>query len=295
MFLGKYKMMLGSDAKKIYGSKDYYRKRLKVLENERYIKRLNRMYIKLDDKGTKIVKEFGYDYSFNCRKKEYMDRINEIAKIAALTINSNIDFMASWSIKDNNIYTQTSRKYIGKLKYQDKVRVAYYISKTRKTIYMSQVINDINKVLDYNDIIIFLENMNLLNNNQKLIFGKESTLIIKPTQDNLEIMRYLHNIDLFQIAEKIYKDKEVLLSNWKKADYMLNDKTYIFVMPFIDTEKLNRLNIFFRNNRETIRKIDIITLKENKDKINEILTKKVNIIELDNFLGGINEGDVKKI
>lgn len=288
-------MMLGSDAKKIYGSKDYYRKRLKVLENERYIKRLNRMYIKLDDKGTKIVKEFGYDYSFNCRKKEYMDRINEIAKIAALTINSNIDFMASWSIKDNNIYTQTSRKYIGKLKYQDKVRVAYYISKTRKTIYMSQVINDINKVLDYNDIIIFLENMNLLNNNQKLIFGKESTLIIKPTQDNLEIMRYLHNIDLFQIAEKIYKDKEVLLSNWKKADYMLNDKTYIFVMPFIDTEKLNRLNIFFRNNRETIRKIDIITLKENKDKINEILTKKVNIIELDNFLGGINEGDVKKI
>lgn len=38
-----------------------------VIENkhiEKYIRRIDRSYIKLDDKGTKIVKEFGYDYSF---------------------------------------------------------------------------------------------------------------------------------------------------------------------------------------------------------------------------------------
>ena len=64
MFLGKYKLMLGSDCKLIYGTADYHRKRLKVLESERYIRRVNRLYIKLDDKGTRLVKEFGYDYRY---------------------------------------------------------------------------------------------------------------------------------------------------------------------------------------------------------------------------------------
>ena len=44
-------------------------------------------------------------------------------------------------------------------------------------------------------------------------------------------------------------------------------------MPFLDTEKLYRLNIFFRRNQNVNRKIDIITMKENKQKIDEISTK----------------------
>ena len=59
MFLGKYKMMLGSDCKLIYGTKDYHRKRLKILEKEKYIRRVNSLYIKLDVKGTKLIKTFG--------------------------------------------------------------------------------------------------------------------------------------------------------------------------------------------------------------------------------------------
>ncbi len=71
--------------KLIYGTKDYHRKRLKVLENEKYIRRVNSLYIKLDVKGTKLVKTFGYDYNNYCRTKEYIGRLNEIAKIAAIT------------------------------------------------------------------------------------------------------------------------------------------------------------------------------------------------------------------
>ncbi len=37
-FLGRYKQIEAVDYKKVYKSKDYYRKRLKVLEKERYIK-----------------------------------------------------------------------------------------------------------------------------------------------------------------------------------------------------------------------------------------------------------------
>lgn len=288
MFLAKYKMMLGSDCKMIYKTKDYHRKRLKVLEQEKYVRRVNRLYIKLDDKGTRMVKEFGYNYSFTCRKKKYIDRLNEIARIAALTINSNIEFTASWDLKDSSIYTQTSRKYLGKLKYQDKESIVYYISKEKHISYISQTINDIQKIMNYKNILIFIENMNILNEKQRFAFGKDSTIIINPTKENLTIFKELEVFDFYEIVKKIYSDKEILLSNWKKAEYMTEDKIYIVVMPFIDTEKINRLRMFYRNNPKINRKIDIITLKENKEKICEILTNKVNIIELDNWLGGIN-------
>lgn len=292
MFLGKYKMMLGADCKMIYKTKDYHRKRLKVLEKEKYIRRVNTLYIKLDDKGTRMVKEFGYDYSFSCRKKAYLDRLNEIARIAALTLDSNIDFVASWNLKDGSIFTQTSRKYLGKLTYQGKESITYYISKDKQLAYISQIINDIQKIVEYKDIIIFIENMKILNN-QRFIFGKESTIIIKSTCQNIAIMRKLDEIDFYTIIKQIYQNTEILLSNWKKADYMTEDRIYIIVMPFIDTEKLHGLNIFYKNNQKTDRKIDIITLKENEEKIDEILTNKTNIIEIDKWLGGIDENRQK--
>lgn len=287
-------MMLGSDCKLIYNAKDYHRKRLKVLEKEKYIRRINKFYIKLDDRGTRMVKDFGYDYNFSCRRKEYVDRLNEVARIAALTIDSNIDFIASWNLKDNNVFTQTSRKYLGKLTYQLKDRMVYYISKDKQITYISQIINDIQKLIEYKDIIIFIENIRILNNDKSFVFGKETTLIINPTIHNLSIMRKLEKIDIYQIVKKIYNDKEILLSNWKKADYMTEGRQYILLMPFIDTEKLHGINIFYNNNKMSNRKIDIITLKENKGKIEEILTNKVNIIEIDDLLGGIY-GEIKKV
>ena len=286
-------MMLGSDCKLIYNAKDNHRKRLKVLEKEKYIRRINKFYIKLDDRGTRMVKDFGYDYNFSCRRKEYVDRLNEVARIAALTIDSNIDFIASWNLKDNNVFTQTSRKYLGKLTYQLKDRMVYYISKDKQITYISQIINDIQKLIEYKDIIIFIENIRILNNDKSFVFGKETTLIINPTIHNLSIMRKLEKIDIYQIVKKIYNDKEILLSNWKKADYMTEDRKYIILMPFIDTEKLHKLNLFYRNNQKINRKIDIITLKENKEIIEDILTNKTNIIEIDNWLGGINEDKEK--
>ncbi len=132
-----------------------------------------------------------------------------------------------------------------------------------------------------------MEKLKFLNKN--FVFGNESTMIIDPTQQNLDIMRKLEKMDIYQIIKAIYDSTEILLSNWKKADYMTNDRIYIVVMPFIDTEKIHTLNIFYRNNQNTNRKIDIVTLKENREKIDEILTNKTNIIELDNWLGGVDE------
>lgn len=289
MFLGKYKLMLGADCKRIYKSKYYYWKRLKILEKERYIKRVNRVYIKLDNRGTRLVKKFGYDYSFSCRSKEYIERVKQIAIVAGLTIDSNIDFVASWNIKGDTELTQASRKYLGKLIYQDKETLVYYISKDKAISYRSQIVNDIQKIIECENIIILLENMEMLNDNQKFVFGKESTVIIKPTARNLLIMRKLEETDFYQITKQIYQNTEILLSNWENAEYMTEDNEYIVLMPFIDTEKLYRLNIFNRDIKNVKREISILTLKGNKEKINEILTNKTNIIEIDDWLGGIDE------
>ena len=47
-FLGRYKQIKAVDCKKIYKSKDYHRKRLKVLEKGKYIKRENIIAIEYD-------------------------------------------------------------------------------------------------------------------------------------------------------------------------------------------------------------------------------------------------------
>lgn len=284
--------MLRTDCKEIYNANDYHRKRLKVLEKEKYIKKVDRFYIKLDDKGTRLVKEFGYDYSFACRQASYMDRISEIARIAGLTINSNIDFIASWDLKDNTVFTQTSRKYIGELIYPNKHFVVYYISKDRQISYISQVINDIRKLTKNKNVIIFIENIKILSEKQKFVFANESTIIINATKGNLKLLKQIENIDFYTMLQSNFK-KDLLLSSWKKAEYMTEDKEYILILPFIDTERIQKLNMFYKNNQNISRKIYIATLKENIEKLNEILINKTNFIELDNWLGGINEKDFK--
>ena len=288
-FLGRYRIMIAVEAKKIYGRKNYYLKRLKALEIARYIKRLNYYYIKLDTNGTKLIRKLGYNYSGLCRKKKYQGRIKEISKIAALTLDSNIEFLTSSEVKDSQIFTEVSRKFIGELFYQNKKFISYYISKEKDNSYIKQVINDMRKTINYKYALIFLENFRLLNkSNQYFMLGKENTLIIKPSKTNLDRMKAFQELDFYEILMQIYKGKEVLLSNWDKADYMTED-TYIILTPFIDTEKLHRLNIFYNSNKNQKKKIDIITLAENITKIKEILTNSTNIIKLDNWLGGISE------
>lgn len=293
MFLGKYKMMLASDCKMIYQGNDYHRKRLKVLEKNRYIRRVKRIYIKLDDKGTKLVREFGYDYNFNCRKPEYMERLKEIARIASLTINSDIAFTASWDLKDNNIYTETSRKYLGELKILNEQRIVYYISKNKQLSYISKVKNDIQKLIDYSNIIVFIDNKKIIENANEFIFGKDSLLFIETSKECFCLLRVLNKIDSHEIVSSIFSNKEILLSNWKLADYMTIDEKYIIFMPFVDIEKIYALCLYFDNNSSLINKTYIITLKENQDYIKKSISDKINIVILDTWLGGTNDKEIE--
>ena len=187
-------------------------------------------------------------------------------------------------------YLQSNDKHLNDVyeMLNEKEFIVYYIANGKRKPYVSQILNDIRKLVSYKNIIIFVEDFNLIKAKRNFVFGNDSTVIINPTPENFNLMRRYEDIDFYEIIKQMYSNTEVLLSNWVKADYMTEDRTYIFFMPFIDTERLYGLNKFYNNNKNIIRKIDIITLKENKEKIEEILTNKTNIVEMDEWLGGID-------
>ena len=198
-------------------------------------------------------------------------------------------FIPSWELKDIMVFTEKGRKYIGELFYQNKKYLVYYISKIKKRVYVSQVIDDIEKAVDYKNIIIFVEDFRIVSkSNEHFMFGKDAMIIVKPKKEFFNKMREFQNKDVYEILEKVYRGKEILLSNWEKANYMTESKQYIIFMPFLDTEKLHKLNIYYKDNVSSKKTVDILTLKDNVSKINEILTKKTNIIEIDSLLGGIS-------
>lgn len=280
-FIGKYKVIKAIDCKIIYKSKDYNLKRLKALEKARYIYRHKRFYIKLDIEGRKLWDLLGYKSYNLCRNKDYQERLNAVRKIALLGLDSKIEFTPSWELKEEDRYTDFGRKYIGKLKYLNREHIVYYISKENSPIYAKQVSTDIKQMYYYKNAIIFLEDFKMLNKRNMYFFsGKESTQIIKPTEGNLEIMRLLEDADIYDILCEVYPHKEILLSNWNKSDYMTEDRIYIIWMPFIDIEKLRALNTYYNSNDNKNKKIDILTLGENKRKIDEILKSETNVIDI---------------
>ncbi len=202
-----------------------------------------------------------------------------------LGFEDDINFIPSWELKENNIYTDLGRKYIGELEILQSKYIVYYISNRNNPLYVRQTLTDINKMFSNDKIIVFLEDFERINKRNKYftISGK-SIQVINPTEDNLELIKTIKDIDIYDVVKEIYKGKEILLSNWNKADFMTEDKKYIVFMPFIDTGKLHKLNIDYGDNKESKRNIDILTLKGNKSKINEMLVKSTNIIEIDRSL-----------
>lgn len=288
-FLSKYKMLKIEDASLIYKTKRYYRQRVNKLIDKGYVKRY-KSYIVLDKKGRKELNEVGLDYIKNIKNEAYMERLRNIASIATLSINSNIKFIPSWDIKEKDKYTETARRYIGKIIIEDREYLTYYISDKKEHIYIKQLLFDVNKAISYDEFIIFVENYDVINKKySNLSFGKKNTYIIQNNSSNKELLRGMNSINIHDLLESLY-EKEILISNWDKADYLLEDGKYIIYMPFINTEKITSINWYYLENSESNRKLEIVTLEENEKAIQGIVDNKCQIKSFNkNWLGGINE------
>ena len=288
-FLSKYKMLKVEDARLIYKTKRYYRQRINRLIQNEYVKRY-KSYIMIDKNGRKALGEVGSLYIKNIKNESYMERLKYIASIATITIDSDVKFISSWDIKEKDQYTETARRYIGKIILDNKEYLTYYLAPKKAHVYIKQMLFDINKVPDDSEIIIFVENFNNLNKKySNLSFGKKNTFVILNSDENKNILKNYKKINVHELLENIY-DREVMISDWNKADFLLDKNNYIIFMPFLNTEKIDNINWYYRQNNDSQRKVDIITFKENEEVIKRILDYKCNIkyIEKD-LLGGNNE------
>lgn len=288
-FLSKFKMLKVEDASLIYKTKRYYRQRINKLIELKYIKKY-KSYIIIDKNGRKLLGKVGSSYIKNMDNEAYMDRLKQISSIATITIDSEIDFIPSWDIKEKNQFTETARRYLGKLILENKEYLIYYISAKKEHVYIRQLLFDVNKSLNYDNIIIFVDDFDVISKRySNLVFGKENTYVIKNTRANKELLKNYEKINIHELLESIYK-KELLISDWDKADYLLENNKYVINMPFINTEKIEELNWYYNENSSNYRKIEIVTLEENKKKIEEMLTNKCKVTTFnENLLGGINE------
>lgn len=282
-YLAEYKIMLVEDTKLIYHSEWYHRKKIKRLIEEGYVKKYKFYYIELDKGGRKLVGATGRDYIKNKNNESYMERLKNISHLATMTIDSKIIFNPSWKIKQKEIYTDAARKYLGELVKNNKKYLVYYISSKKGTKYIHQLFYDINKVIDYNDIIIFVDSLeNLKGEYEHLSFRKEHTYIIENSKENRNLIKKYDDIDFYELVKNVYgEEKQILLSDWRIADYLLLDNHYILNMIFIDTEKINELRWFFQENIDTKKKIDIITLKENEEFIKGLAPINSKVIGID--------------
>lgn len=288
-FLSKYKMLKIEDATLIYHTKRYYRDRINKLIDKGYVKRY-KSYIILDKNGRKFLGEVGKGYIKNAKNAVYMERLKAIASIATLSIDSNIKFEPSWLIKEKDIYTETARRYIGKIIIDTKEYLAYYISKKKEDVYIKQLMFDINKSFNYENIMIFVENLDIIcSKYSNFSFGKENSIIVVNDINSKRLMKQYVNINWHEVLEEIY-NKELLVSDWEKADYLLEDNQYVIQMLFINTEKIEQLKWYYKENTNSSKQVEIITTSENKEKIKEMLgDNRCSIKVIDKRLGGIFE------
>ena len=220
-----------------------------------------------------------------------MERLKAIASIATLSIDSNIKFEPSWLIKEKDIFTETARRYIGKIIIDNREYLAYYVSRKKEDVYIKQLLFDINKSFNYENIIIFVEDLSIIcPKYSNFSFGKQNTIVIVNDNTNKRLINNYSNINWHEVLETMY-NKELLISDWDNADYLLDENKYIIEMIFINTEKIEKLKWYYKENSDSLKKVEIITIDENKEKIKEMVGDNrcsVKVIDK-NWLGGIFE------
>ena len=83
----------------------------------------------------------------------------------------------------------------------------------------------------------------------------EEVLVIETSTDNLEKLGYINKVNWPQIMESLYQN-QVYISEYNFCDYTDSKERFVSCFYFIDTEKINLLKYFLRENKD--KKVDIV-------------------------------------
>ena len=265
-FLARFKLMLATDAIQFYGT-SYYQKRLQELKNSNYIKRFHKLYIKLTSAGFRYLISKNIECYQPCKNKKSIDRLVIVSKIGLELEKENIPYKLSWEMK-GNVYTNWSRRFIAKIELRGEKYLVYYAKNDKK--YIRQLQFDINKDINYRNIIVFTDDINIISKTTPFIFSnKISNLIIKTNRINT--LSKFNKVDIKKEIEYLYNNDNIKESDFSIADYKIANKNILF-MPYIDTIRIEALNNYyslgFIND-----KVEIISFKENLKVIKNLIDK----------------------
>lgn len=266
-FIAKFQYLSVNDTKYFFSTQKYYRARITSLVKKKYLRRIKSTLV-LDEIGIEYCKLFNFEYTQLNRNQKYLSRLLYISNLGAYYNSSkNIHFTPSFAIKDKEMFTVTARKFIGVFDISGIEYLAYYISQDRDNKYIKSVIYDIQKEHKYRNILIFVNDIKRLNIDD-FAFGYNSVLILEDNEINREMLKTLHSIDWSNIVQKTYKNK-VFIAEYNFCDYTDHRNKYISCFYFLDSEKINRIKYFLRENKNKY--ADVICDKTIKEQIKKEL------------------------
>lgn len=284
-FIGRYQYLSIKDVSYFFHD-TYYPKRITRLVKNGILRRYNKNLVLAED-GYNFMKILEQPTVPLRYQKKYVDRLKFMSHLAALYYqDKTISFTPSFEIKEKTAFTESSRKYIGLLSIFGTNYLTYHISEEHTQKYINSVIYDLQKETKHKNIIILINDIKRIDL-RSFAFGFNSVIICEDSDDKLHELKYLHQINWSKIIYNQYKS-QVHLSEYNFCDYTDNKRKYITTFYLIDTEKINRINTFLRNNSE--KKADIICNKNIVRYLGqEIPTANYTLINLDEFI----EKDIK--
>ena len=268
-FLGRYKIISLDNTRYIYETVTYQEKRIVILVKHNYIRRLKHRYITLGTKGKEYLLENGFEVRNHCRNENNIERLNVISDIASCLIQDNFNFIPSWNMKKEDEATTHSRRYIGKLEYnnQDEFLVnAIYDGKKDKYI------KSLEKTAEgIKDKVIFT---GYINHNELYKIYSIADVQIVPS-------RFEDPCPL-AVIEGVVSGKPLIVSNCGGIPKIVSEDNAVFIEnneKFI--ENLKKLMIYMYNNEEKMKKMS----KYSKEQIGRFSLK----IYYENLINELSE------
>lgn len=282
-FISKYQYLDVKDVKYFFSSQKYYKKRITNLVAKKYLKRTTSHHLILDRLGIEFAELLNFRYNKLNRNKKYLPRLLYISKLAAFYNKCNtVKFIPSFLMKDKEEFTITSRKFIGVLEINGIEYLTYHITKEHDNKYIRLILYDIQKEKKYKNIIILTNDENRINIID-FTFGMNQVLIIHDIGENREKLKYLQSINWYNVIKEQYRRFNIYLSDYNFCEYTDYKNKYINTFYFFDTEKVNRIRYFLKENKN--KNADIICNGQVKERlIKELPNCNYCVIDLEQYI-----------
>lgn len=244
-FIGRYQYISSKDVQYFFND-TYYPKRITKLIKNGIIRRYKK-YLVLADDGYNFMKILEQHTVPLVYQKKYADRLKFMSHLSALYNKYEyITFIPSFEIKEKTAFTESSRKYIGILNIFGTNYLTYHISEEHTQKYINSVVYDLQKESKHKNIIILINDIKRLDL-RDFAFGFNSVIICEDSDEKLQELKYLHQVNWPKIINELYGN-QIHLSEYNFCEYTDNRNKYINTFYLIDTEKINRIDTFLKNN-----------------------------------------------